>query len=158
MFTGIVEDKGTIESVRAGQGGGSTLVIHTALDPASIAIGDSVCVNGVCLTAVSIDGPRFTVDAGPETLTRTTTGRLRAGSPVNLERAMSVGGRFGGHIVSGHVDGVGTIRSVRKQDNAWLLQVDAPAELGELIARVQEAKTRRDDFAQASRVLSHLGS
>ena len=134
MFTGIIEDKGQIERVNSGQGGGSTLVIRTGLDPETINIGDSVCVNGVCLTAVEIDGACFSVAAGPETLSRTTTGRLKAGSAVNLERAMAVGSRFGGHIVSGHVDGIGTLRTVRKKDNAWLLQIEAPLELRELIA------------------------
>ena len=134
MFTGIIEDTGVIERIAGSPKGGKTLTVRTKIDPKTIAIGDSIAVNGVCLTATRIDGPRFTVDAGPETLARTSIGRLSAGDRVNLERALALGDRLGGHLVHGHVDGLGTLISATPHDNAHDVVIEGPAELAELVA------------------------
>ena len=128
MFTGIIEELGVIQAVRRGPHS-SVLTIGAALVLSDLNIGDSVAVNGVCLTATGRDGGSFTADVMHETLNRSTLGALVSGSPVNLERAMAAGGRFGGHIVSGHIDGVGTITSVRRDDIALWYTVQAPPEL-----------------------------
>lgn len=134
MFTGIIEEAGTVARITGGAKGGKVITVRSGFDPTSIALGDSIAVNGVCLTVTKIDGATFTVDAGPETLDRTTTGRLVAGRRVNLERAMALGERMGGHIVQGHVDGVGSIRTIAPRDNAYDLLVESPQDLLELIA------------------------
>ena len=108
MFTGIVEEIGTVRAVRAGRTG-AVLDIEASKVLEGTAVGDSIAVNGVCLTVTPGHG-HFTADAMPETLRRTSLGSLSAGSKVNLERAMLCGGRFGGHIVSGHVDACGLMR------------------------------------------------
>ena len=105
MFTGIIEEIGTVRAVRAGRTG-AVLDIEASKVLDGTAVGDSIAVNGVCLTVTPGQG-HFTADAMPETLRRTSLGSLSAGSKVNLERAMLCGGRFGGHIVSGHVDACG---------------------------------------------------
>lgn len=133
MFTGIVEDVGTIVRIFTGSGGGKTLWIRTNLDPASIQIGDSIATQGVCLTATQIDGATFSVDAGPETLGRTTIGMLRAGAKVNLERSVTAQTRLGGHLVQGHADAVGRVSSIQQRENAWDLEVEAPSEVLRLI-------------------------
>ncbi|MEQ9543191.1 MAG: riboflavin synthase [Deltaproteobacteria bacterium] len=132
MFTGIVEDVGVVRRIEGGPGGGKRLVVETNLDPASIAVGDSICTEGVCLTATSIVGKTFTADAGHETLARTTLGRLTAGSRVNLERSVTPTSRLGGHMVAGHVDAVGTIASVTKNENAYDVRIETPPEVLEL--------------------------
>ena len=128
MFTGIVEELGTIRSLQRGK---HSVVLsigaHTVLS--DLKIGDSVAVNGVCLTATSRDGGGFTADVMHETLNRSSLGALNVGSRVNLERAMAADGRFGGHIVSGHIDGTGTITAVRPDDNAVWYTVSASPEL-----------------------------
>lgn len=128
MFTGIVETTGKVtridrlsESVR--------LSIAAGRVSEDVALGDSIAVNGVCLTVVSIDAPELVFDAVYETLRRTTLGSLSVGDVVNLERAMIANGRFGGHIVQGHVDGVGRIASMRPVGNAWQVFVDVDANL-----------------------------
>lgn len=128
MFTGIIEETGHIRTVTRGQHS-SVLSIGAAEILSDLKTGDSVAVNGVCLTATTVDGGGFTADVMHETLNRSTLGTLSAGDIVNLERAMSAGGRFGGHIVSGHIDGVGRIVSVRRDDNAVWYTVEAPPEL-----------------------------
>ena len=129
MFTGIVEEIGLVERISAGANGGKSLTICSSFAPETIALGDSIAVNGVCLTVVKHSGGRFDVDAGPETLQRTTTGGLTAGQKVNLERAMAMGDRFGGHLVQGHVDCVGRVRQVKRRENAWDLEVEVEKEL-----------------------------
>lgn len=104
-----------------------TIEARTVME--DLKIGDSVAVNGICLTATSISPKGFTADVMHETLNRSSLGGLKAGSHVNLERAMAAGGRFGGHIVSGHVDGTGRIRSVTKDDNAIWYTVEAGPEI-----------------------------
>lgn len=117
MFTGIVEEMGQIRSIVRGASS-AVLSIEANLILEDLKIGDSVAVNGVCLTATSIGAGGFTADVMHETLNRSSLGALQKGSHVNLERAMLANGRFGGHIVSGHIDGTGTIGSIQKDDNA----------------------------------------
>ena len=128
MFTGIVEEMGTIRSVRRGR---SSSVLSIGADKvlSDLKIGDSVAVNGVCLTVTSWDEGGFTADVMHETLNRSSLGKLTAGSHVNLERAMAADGRFGGHIVAGHIDGTGTITAIRRDDNAVWYTVQTPAPL-----------------------------
>ena len=128
MFTGIVEELGSIRSVRRGQH--SSVLSIAAKDILSdLKIGDSVAVNGVCLTATTVDSGGFTADVMHETLNRSSLGSLTVGNHVNLERAMAANGRFGGHIVSGHIDGTGTITALRKDDNAVWYTISASQEL-----------------------------
>lgn len=128
MFTGIVEELGRVVSL------GSSLKISAQKILEDIHIGDSIAVNGICLTVTGFTKTDFTVDAMPETYSRTALGTLKSGSAVNLERAMSAQGRFGGHIVSGHIDGTGTITSYRNDGNAIWVTVKTGSELLRLIA------------------------
>ena len=128
MFTGIVEELESIRSVHRGQH--SSVLSIAAKDILSdLKVGDSVAVNGVCLTATTVDSGGFTADVMHETLNRSSLGSLTVGSHVNLERAMAANGRFGGHIVSGHIDGTGTITALRKDDNAVWYTISASQEL-----------------------------
>lgn len=124
MFTGIIEELGTIERVGAGQ---IAVRARTVLE--GTRLGDSIAVNGVCLTVTHLTGAGFTADVMPETLRRSSLGQLRPGSRVNLERAMAADGRFGGHIVSGHIDGMGQILALRDEGNAVWVTIAAPPEL-----------------------------
>ena len=128
MFTGIVEEIGTIRAICRGDHS-SVLSIGARTVLSDLKIGDSVAVNGVCLTATSRDSGGFTADVMHETLNRSSLGSLTAGSHVNLERAMAADGRFGGHFVSGHIDGTGTITALRRDDNAVWYTVGAAPEL-----------------------------
>lgn len=116
MFTGIVEELGTVVALTPGddEGADARLVVQGPLVTSDARPGDSIAVSGVCLTVADLPGDgTFTADVMPETLRRSTLGTLAAGDAVNLERALAVGGRYGGHVVQGHVDGVGTVRSRR---------------------------------------------
>lgn len=126
MFTGIIEEIGEIKSVKKGAKS-ATLTIQGSVVTKDSNIGDSIAVNGVCLTATTISGNTFTADVMAETMRRSSLGELSTGSKVNLERAMAANGRFGGHIVSGHIDGCGTIRSFVREDNAVWVTIDAPS-------------------------------
>lgn len=128
MFTGIVEELGTVRSVRRGAHS-SVLSISAKEVLSDLKVGDSVAVNGVCLTATTVDSGGFTADVMHETLNRSSLGALTAGSHVNLERAMAANGRFGGHIVSGHIDGTGIITALKQDDNALWYTVSAPPAL-----------------------------
>lgn len=128
MFTGIVEELGTIRAVRRGAAS-AVLSIGAAEVLSDLKIGDSVAVNGVCLTVTSLDDGGFTADVMHETLGRSSLGALAPGGRVNLERAMPANGRFGGHIVSGHIDGTGKVASVRPDDNALWYTIYAAPEL-----------------------------
>lgn len=135
MFTGIVEEMGTIRAVRRGRSS-SVLSIGASMVLSDLKIGDSVAVNGVCLTATGKDDGGFTADVMHETLDRSSLGSLAAGSHVNLERAMAADGRFGGHIVSGHIDGTGTISAIRTDDNAvWYTVQAAPSLLRYIVEK-----------------------
>lgn len=128
MFTGIVEEIGTILSVKKGVKS-SALTISGDLIFEDMHIGDSIAVNGVCLTVTNKTKESFTADVMAETLRRSSLGSLKAGSKVNLERAMAANGRFGGHIVSGHIDGTGEIESFVREDNAVWVTVKTPVKL-----------------------------
>jgi riboflavin synthase len=108
MFSGIVEALGTISEIRS-EPPGCRLIVREPRIASETAIGDSISVNGCCLTVVAVDGETFAFQAGPETLARTNLGELRPGSPVNLERALAVNGRLDGHFVSGHIDATGRL-------------------------------------------------
>jgi riboflavin synthase len=131
MFTGLVADIGKVDAVEAGADG-ARLRISTPL-AAELALGDSVAVNGACLTATAVQGDTFETEAMNQTLKLTTTGGLEAGSPVNLELALRASDRLGGHIVQGHVDGVGKIVSTEDDGFARRIRVAPPAELLPLI-------------------------
>lgn len=136
MFTGIVTDVGRIKSVE--RRGDTRFLIETSYDPDGIAIGASIACSGCCLTVVEkgrADGKGwFSVDASAETLACTTLGRWEAGTPINLERALKAGDELGGHIVSGHVDGVGEIVEMRPDGDSMRFTFEAPAALGRFIA------------------------
>lgn len=118
MFTGLVESLGTVVAVVA-EPPGVRLVVEAEAIAADAALGDSICVSGCCLSVVRMDGPRLEFEMGPETLSRTTLGGVRAGDPVNLERSLRLSDRLGGHLVTGHVDGVGRLAS-RVPDGEWV--------------------------------------
>ena len=124
MFTGLIEEIGCVRKITHGA---ASAVLHIKaykiMD--DVKVGDSIAVNGVCLTATSVTSDGFTADVMAETLRRSSLGKLSPGSYVNLERAMAANGRFGGHIVSGHIDGTGTIRSFEKEDNAIWVTIEA---------------------------------
>ena len=127
MFTGIVEEMGVIRAIRRGAHS-SVLSIGASMVLSDLKIGDSAAVNGVSLTTTGKDDGGFTADVMHETLDRSSLGALSVGSRVNLERAMAADGRFGGHIVSGHIDGTGRITATRRDDNAvWYTVEAAPA-------------------------------
>ena len=135
MFTGIVEELGTIRSIRRGAAS-AVLSIGAEAVLSDLRIGDSVAVNGVCLTATGVDRSGFTADVMHETLRCSSLGALGPGSRVNLERAMAADGRFGGHIVSGHIDGTGTIAERRRDDNAvWYTVSASPALLRYIVEK-----------------------
>ena len=128
MFTGIVEEMG---KARRLERRGISAVLEVAAQQVleGTRIGDSICVNGACLTVVEAAAGHFAVDLAPETLRRTNSGALRPGIPVNLERALAVGARMGGHFVQGHVDGTGTVRALRQEGEAVVVTFDAPPEV-----------------------------
>lgn len=125
MFTGIVEEVGRVKSADTGH-----LSITASTVMGGMKVGDSICVNGTCLTVTNFEGEgsngSFRVDVVPETLRRTNLGELKVDHPVNLERSMPADGRFGGHIVQGHIDGTGKVRSIKEDGEASLITFDAP--------------------------------
>lgn len=133
MFTGIIEEIGTVRSIRGG-GSGVVLDIEASKVLEGTATGDSIAVNGVCLTVTPGSG-HFTADAMPETLRRTSLGGLRPGSKVNLERAMVCGGRFGGHLVSGHVDACGRVADLVRDGIALVMRVSVPSDVLRYVTR-----------------------
>lgn len=134
MFTGIIEAKGSIARMTP-KGGDMTLHIRTGdLDLGDVQLGDSIATNGVCLTVISLPGDGFTADVSGETLSLTTLGNLKPGSAVNLEKALTPTTRLGGHLVSGHVDGVGTVRSLTPDARSTRIDIEAPAALAKYIA------------------------
>jgi len=117
MFTGLIEDLGTIRELRRGSDA-VRLAVTTTIPAAELTLGESIAVNGICLTVTDIRADGFRADVSPETVERSTLGALGPGSRVNLERALRLGDRLGGHLVSGHVDGVATVTSRRRDRNA----------------------------------------
>jgi len=128
MFTGLIEELGRI-AAREESEAGSRIVISAEIVTSDISAGDSIAVNGVCLTALDVTARSFAADVSPETLDRTTLGRLDIGSPVNLERAVTPATRLGGHMVQGHVDGRGTFVSAVAEGEFWTVTVGFPSEL-----------------------------
>jgi riboflavin synthase len=128
MFTGIIEEIGTIKRINQ-SGDAIVMTIGASHVLEDVNLGDSIAVNGVCLTVTSFKKDAFTVDVMPETVHHTSLKLLKVGSKVNLERAMAANGRFGGHFVSGHVDGIGTIKSKKAVDNAVYYHIEVSDEL-----------------------------
>ena len=128
MFTGIVEELGQVKALSL-RGNSGTLTVKAKKVLEGTKIGDSIAVNGVCLTVTNMKNNEFSADVMAETVRRSSLGALQDGSYVNLERAMAADGRFGGHIVAGHIDGTGTIRSMQPEGNAVLVTISAAPEL-----------------------------
>ena len=128
MFTGIIEEVGIVRSITKGS---LSAILNISCEKVleDTRVGDSIAVNGVCLTVTSLEESSFTADVMAETLRRSSLGELVKGSKVNLERAMQLNGRFGGHIVSGHIDGTGTILSTKKEGNATWVEVGTSPEI-----------------------------
>jgi len=125
MFTGIIEEMGTVKALRR-EAGAARLSLSAAKVLDGTSLGDSICVNGVCLTVVELGKSEFSADVAVETLRVTNLGELKAGAKVNLERALQLSARIGGHLVSGHVDAVGRLREKRDEGNGWRIFFDAP--------------------------------
>jgi riboflavin synthase len=125
MFTGIVEEMGSVKALRR-EAGAARLTISASTVLGNTALGDSISVNGVCLTVVEMNTGEFSADVAVETLAVTNLGELKTGAKVNLERALQLSARIGGHLVSGHVDAVGRIREKRVEGNGWRLFFEAP--------------------------------
>jgi riboflavin synthase len=125
VFTGIVEEVGTVRSIRPGA---DSIVLDVAATRVTddAAVGDSILTDGVCLTITSLRPDGFAADAMPETVRRTTLSERRAGDRLNLERAMTLRSRLGGHLVNGHIDGVGVVTAVTPEDNALVVEIEAP--------------------------------
>ncbi len=133
MFTGLIETTGRVAELRPGSGS-SRIAIRSDLPLDEVSIGESIAVDGVCLTVTETAGDRFRAVVVAETLLRTTLGKLRTGATVNLERALRVGDRLGGHLVQGHVDGVGTVASFRGQGDDRRLRVTLAQDLLRFVA------------------------
>ncbi|MFL0269080.1 riboflavin synthase [Candidatus Clostridium radicumherbarum] len=128
MFTGIVEEIGKIEGIiKSEKSARITIKAHKVLE--DVKLGDSICTNGVCLTVTAFNNGKFTVDVMAETMRRSNLRNISPGTEVNLERALRASDRLGGHMVSGHIDGTGTIKDFEEEDNAVWLTIDAPPEL-----------------------------
>ena len=136
MFTGIIEAQGHVAALTP-SGGDVTLRLHSAeLDFGDVKLGDSIAVNGVCLTVTGLaDGDTFSADVSGETLSLTSLKQLKSGSRVNLEKAMTPSTRMGGHLVSGHVDGLGTVKAMTPDARSVRIDIEAPAELARYIAQ-----------------------
>lgn len=128
MFSGIIEEMGAVSILNKSLAGTRLTIMASAI-MGDLAIGASVSVNGTCLTVTARTDQDFSVDVSPETLQVTTLGSLASGSPVNLERAMKLNDRIGGHMVSGHVDGIGALRSRHQDGNAVVLEIEAPKDI-----------------------------
>ncbi len=134
MFTGIITDIGTVQTIDAGTDTDTRFEIETAYDLTDVAIGASIACAGACLTVIDKTGDRFAVQASAETLAKTTLGAWESGSRINLERALKIGDELGGHIVTGHVDGVGTVSAVTPVQDSRRIDFDAPADIAKFIA------------------------
>lgn len=128
MFTGLVEELGEVVNLKSA-GDLRRLEISAPVVAPKLQVGDSVAVNGVCLTVVEPGTDRFTTEVMPETISRSNLGQLQPGEGVNLERALAVGSRLGGHLVNGHIDGMGTVASIRKGTHTWLLAIETQADI-----------------------------
>lgn len=135
MFTGIIAAVGKIAAIDRADGKATFRLATGKLDLSGLKLGDSIAVNGACLTVVAFSGQEFTADLSRETLDCTTLGQLEPGAPVNLERALSLGDSLGGHLVTGHVDGVGTVLSLRPDADSICLSIEVPEALARYVAR-----------------------
>jgi riboflavin synthase len=151
MFTGIVQDLGVVDKIEK-RSSRMRLIIKSSLERGDMRIGDSICVNGACLTMTVVNMPRFEADVSSETMKRTNLGKLRAGEKVNLELALRPIDRFGGHIVQGHVDGAGTIRGIRKAGEDLIMRISYPLPLRDLF--VEKGSVALDGI---SLTVSNLG-
>src|SRR5690625_842953 len=133
MFTGIIEEMGTMKEMKTISKQAVQLTIAAEKMLEDVKLGDSIAVNGICLTVTSFTADSFQVDVMPETIRATSLNTLAAESKVNLERSMPANGRFGGHFVSGHVDGTGKIISKQKQENAIYYTIEIPGDLAQFI-------------------------
>lgn len=162
MFTGIVEHLGTVASVDP-SGRGRTIAVEAGPIASTVEVGDSVAVNGVCLTVFEVDGTRIRFQAVGETLDRSNLGDLSTGHPVNLELPMAASGRFDGHIVQGHVDGVGTVAGVEPDGDSRRLTVEMPSPIMRYIVEkgsvtldgVSLTVTRADDSTLEVALIPH---
>ena len=136
MFTGIVEEVGKVRYIQL-NGNSGVLAVKAAKVLEGTKIGDSIAVNGVCLTVTSLQPDGFTADVMAETIRRSSLGNCKIGSYVNLERAMAADGRFGGHIVSGHIDGTGVIRSMIQEENAVWVSIKTSQRILDLIVDLE---------------------
>jgi len=134
MFTGIIEAVGQVAALQPGNGDARLYLRTCGLNLEDVRLGDSIAVNGVCLTVVELPGDGFWADVSGESLARTTLGKLRTGDPVNLEKALLPTTRLGGHLVSGHVDGLGTIARIAQDARSVRLDIRAPDALAKYIA------------------------
>jgi riboflavin synthase len=128
MFTGLIQDVGKVQAVEPA-GGGVRLTVSTRLDLGLFKVGDSISVDGVCLTVIRMYGTTFTVEVSPETLRRSTLATAKQSHPVNLETALRMSDPLGGHLVSGHVDGIGEILEVEPEGNSWRYRFRVPREI-----------------------------
>ena len=135
MFTGIIQDLGRVAAREARGVDGRLTIATQRLDLSRVSIGDSICVQGVCLTVTSLDGSAFTADVSHETLSLTTLGELQTGAPVNLEPSLRAGDPLGGHLVSGHVDGVAEVKVANRDGDSLRVTIAAPRALARYIAR-----------------------
>ena len=132
MFTGIIEELGSIQTLTR-SGDDARIIVNAPTILSDAKIGDSIAVNGVCLTVVEKTASTFTADVSAETLRRTSLKQIRVGSKVNLERSMTPSARFGGHIVQGHVDAMGTLANAKSEGDGWNVRIQFPANLGRYI-------------------------
>ncbi|TQV74085.1 riboflavin synthase [Aliikangiella marina] len=135
MFTGIIESVGTIESIESKSGDKRFKINVGKLDMSDVALGDSIACNGVCLTAIAFDDHSYTADVSGESLKLTSLGDIAVGASCNLEKALTPTTRLGGHLVSGHVDGIGEVVSVKTESRSIQYQIKAPQELAKYIAK-----------------------
>jgi len=134
MFTGIIQAEGHIEKIESRQGDWKVTINTGKLDMSDVAIGDSIAANGICLTAIEFTDHSYVADVSGETLNVTTAGSWKPGTPVNLEKALRLQDRLGGHLVSGHVDGVGKVKSIAQDARSWRYKIEAPISICKYIA------------------------
>jgi riboflavin synthase len=134
MFTGIIEGLGMVQSV-VRKGGGVSMGIRADFALSNVGLGDSIAVSGACLTVVHVQDTTFKVDVAPETLTKTTLGQAKVGYKVNLERALLLGDRLSGHLVTGHVDGIATVKARRPAGNATVFAIGVSGELSRYVVQ-----------------------
>jgi len=135
MFTGIIEATGTIKAIQQKQGDCEIVFDCRSLDMSDVALGDSIAVNGVCLTVITFTSDQFTADVSSETISKSCFGHATNNYPVNFEKAMRADARLGGHIVSGHVDAIGSVRSRQMDARSWRFVFQAPQDIGQYIAQ-----------------------